>query len=205
LSNEPDATTKPLNSSLAGMSMRDLVQYLGIQSRPIGEAAAYMIRALNTGHMVAWCGNGGSDAEAQHMAGELLGRMLFDRPPLKSMALAASGPTTSAIANDQGWDVVFARQATGLLGPGDVLIAFSTSGASLNVRAGLHAARAVGAITIAVIGRPEPAIIDGLGNPDVVIPVTVVTSVPDIQVEHQRIGHQLCTAVEAALFGGPTV
>ena len=202
MSNELGNTITPLNSDIAGMSMTDLERHIAVTSVPIRQAAALMVRSLNLKKAVAWCGNGGSDAQAQHFTGELVGRFSFDRPPFKSFALSSVGAVASSIANDYAWEVVLARQVAGLLGPGDVLFGISTSGTSVNVQAAMTLAKQMGVITIAMIGNREPAIVKALGDPDVVIPVVNMVATPEIQQEHLRIGHQLCAIVESTIYGG---
>jgi D-sedoheptulose 7-phosphate isomerase len=116
-------------------------------------AARWCIDALRSGNKILICGNGGSAAEAQHLAGELLGHYLQDRMPLPAIALTADSVLVTCIANDYSYDDIFARQVRGLARSGDVLICFSTSGNSRNIVAALNTARDVSVRSIAFLGR----------------------------------------------------
>src|SRR3954471_1159408 len=106
------------------------------------------VTALSRGNKLLLCGNGGSAADAQHWAGELVSRFHYDRPGLPAIALTTDSSILTAIGNDYGYERVFARQVEALGGPGDVLFALSTSGRSANVVAALRAARAKGMATV---------------------------------------------------------
>ena len=119
----------------------------------LGQICATVIKCLEGGGKVLTLGNGGSATDAQHLAEELVGRYLNDRLPLPAVSLASDVPTLTCIANDYGFDQIFARQVEALAKPGDVVVAFSTSGNSPNVVEALKAARAKGAVTIGLLGR----------------------------------------------------
>jgi len=112
-----------------------------------------VVAALRAGKKVLWCGNGGSAAEAQHMAAELSGRFLRERPGLHSEALSVNSSTLTCIGNDYGYDHVFARQVEAFAHPGDVVIGLTTSGTSRNVVLALEAANKRGAVTVAFTGN----------------------------------------------------
>src|SRR5580700_10226848 len=114
-------------------------------------------RAFRAGHKVLIAGNGGSAADAQHIAGEFLSRLNFDRNPLPAIALTTDSSVLTAVGNDYGYDKVFERQVRGLGRRGDVFIAISTSGKSPNVIAALTAARALGIVTIGFTGATAGA------------------------------------------------
>jgi D-sedoheptulose 7-phosphate isomerase len=116
---------------------------------------AEIVSSLRAGGKVLLCGNGGSAADAQHLAAELIGRFCLDRQALAALALADNVAALTAIGNDYAYEDVFARGVYGLGRPGDVLIGLSTSGSSLNVVAALLAARDVGMITVAFVGKAE--------------------------------------------------
>ncbi|MCK4274880.1 MAG: SIS domain-containing protein, partial [Phycisphaerae bacterium] len=118
----------------------------------ITQAADLIAGALKSGGTVFLFGNGGSAADAQHFACELVGRFLKDRPPLRAEALAADAATMTAVANDYGYEMIFARQLAGKARKGDVAVALSTSGDSANVIAALDKARQIGLATIAMTG-----------------------------------------------------
>jgi D-sedoheptulose 7-phosphate isomerase len=125
----------------------------GADLGPVTEAAQAMVAALERGGRVLAFGNGGSAAEAQHFAAELAGRFERERRALGAIALTTDTSTLTAIANDQGFDRVFARQVEALGRAGDVALGISTSGTSPNVLEGLRAARANGLTTVALTGR----------------------------------------------------
>lgn len=111
-------------------------------------------RALDSGNKVLTCGNGGSAAEALHLAEEMMGRFSRDRPPMAAVCLAADPAALTCIANDYGYEEVFARQVAGLGRAGDVLVALSTSGKSPNILKALRQARELGLTNIGFLGKP---------------------------------------------------
>src|SRR5580692_2820274 len=125
---------------------------LKAQAQTIAAASELMTRALLSGKKVIFCGNGGSAADSQHLAAELMGRYLKDRPPLAALSLAVDISSLTAIGNDYGFENVFARQLSGLGKPGDILVAISTSGNSANVIAAVRTARISGIQTIGLTG-----------------------------------------------------
>jgi len=165
--------------------------------RAVASAAEAVIACLQGGGTVYFCGNGGSAADAQHMACELSGRYLLDRPGLAAVALTTNTSSLTAIGNDYGFDEIFARQLDGMGTPGDMLIAYTTSGASANVIRAVEAAHALGMIVIGFTGergRRFAALCDhALVTPDVVT--------PRVQEGHLVMGHALFELVERALFG----
>ena len=163
----------------------------------LAEAAQAVTDALTAGGKVLFFGNGGSAADAMHLAAELVGRFAFDRRPLPALALADSASAVTAIGNDYGFDEVFARQVLALGRAGDVAIGFSTSGSSRNVVRGLETARAAGLATIAFCDVTACPVGEA---GDVVIAVGA-TSTPRVQECHLLLGHTLCEIVEQALCG----
>jgi D-sedoheptulose 7-phosphate isomerase len=161
-------------------------------------AAAMVADALRAGGRLLAFGNGGSAADAQHIAGELVGRFLLERPSLPAVALADNAAALTAIANDYGYEEVFARQVRGLGSLGDVALAISTSGTSANVLAGVEAARAGGLGTIGLTGEGGGALAAAV---DVCIAVPAA-EVPRIQEAHALVGHLLCELVERELADG---
>ena len=162
----------------------------------IQKAADTMIEALRTGHKVLWCGNGGSAADAQHLAAELSGRFYYDRPPLNSEALHCNTSYLTAVANDYGYDLIYARMIDGACKPGDVLVGISTSGNSKNICNAFRKAKELGVITVAMTGETGgemKAMADYLLN----VPSS---DTPRIQEAHILIGHIICEIVEAQLF-----
>jgi phosphoheptose isomerase len=175
----------------------DHAELLGPSLAAAEAAAAELTRALACGGKVLLCGNGGSAADAQHVAGELVGRFRRDRRGLAALALTTDSSTLTAIANDMGFEHVFARQVEALGRAGDVLVVITTSGSSPNILAALDAARSRGMRTVVLTGARGA----GLGA-DVVVAVAE-TDVPRIQELHLRIEHVLCELVEDALADEP--
>lgn len=168
-------------------------------SAEVERAAEMIIESLRSGGKIMLFGNGGSAADAQHIAGELLGRFYTDRRALPALALNTNSSVTTAIANDMGYENVFSRQVEGLARPGDVVVGITTSGNSENVVRGLRAAREAGARTIAMTGE-RPGRADALADLVIKVPST---KTPRIQEAHITIGHVICQLVEAALCERP--
>lgn len=157
------------------------------------EAAELMRPCLTGGGTVYFFGNGGSAADAQHWAAELTGRYIRERQGLAGVALTTDTSALTAIANDYGYENVFARQIEALARPGDVAVGISTSGNSPNVRLGLREARTRGCRTVAVVGRDGGEI---AGEADVTLLFPAMDT-PRIQEFHAVIGHLLCALVDA--------
>src|SRR5580658_5470358 len=155
-----------------------------------------VVTALRAGKRIYWCGNGGSAAEAQHMAAELSGRYLRERPGLNSEALSVNSSTLTCIGNDYGYDYVFARQVEAFVQPGDVLIGMTTSGTSRNIVLALEAAKKKGAITVAFTGNGGGAVMEhsnfALVGPDGYAAI--------VQEVHQVMAHIVCDLVEQRLI-----
>jgi D-sedoheptulose 7-phosphate isomerase len=161
-------------------------------------AADLVISALRGGNRVFFCGNGGSAADSQHLAAELLGKFLLERAPLPAIALTVDTSALTAIGNDYGYDQVFARQLRGLGRAGDVIVGLSTSGKSRNVVEAFVAAREIGIVTIGLTGEGESAM-TSVSDLAVRVPAT---STPRIQEMHIAFGHALCQLVEAEVSSG---
>ena len=162
----------------------------------VDRIARTLIAAFNAGKKVLWCGNGGSAADAQHLAAEFSGRFLRDRRPLPSEAVSVNPSAVTAIANDFGYDVVFARQIEGHAQAGDVVVGITTSGNSPSIVNALIAAKKCGATTIAFTGN-------GGGKVAEVADINLIG--PDgyaaiVQEVHITLGHIVCDLVEQALF-----
>ncbi len=169
----------------------------------IVQAAECLIRCLRQGGKVLACGNGGSAADAQHFAAELVNRFEIERPGLAAIALTTDSSALTSIANDYAFEQVFARQVQALGRRGDVLLAISTSGHSPNVAAAITAAQALGLVTVALTGRDGGRIAGQLGRDDVEIRVSA-TVTARIQETHILIVHCLCDLLDQQLFGGET-
>jgi D-sedoheptulose 7-phosphate isomerase len=162
----------------------------------VAQVAQRLIRTLRQGHKVLLFGNGGSAADAQHIAAELTNRFQLDRPGLPAIALTTDTSALTSIANDVGFDQVFARQIDAIGQKGDLAIALSTSGNSANVVEGIRAAREREIETVGLLGR------DGGRVREFVEHALVVGAEKSsrIQEVHILIGHVLCEAAEEALF-----
>lgn len=155
-----------------------------------------IVTCYKNGGKVLWCGNGGSAADAQHMAAELSGRFYYDRPPLFSEALHVNTSYTTAVANDYSYDIIYSRLVEAMGKKGDVLIGLSTSGNSGNVIKAIEKANAMGMTTVAFTGETGGKI-KGLSKYLVNIPST---DTPRIQECHMLLGHTICELVEMNLF-----
>lgn len=162
----------------------------------IAEAAELISTSLQSGGKVLVMGNGGSAADAQHFAAEIVGRFLKERPGLPAIALTTDSSILTAIGNDYGFDAVFKRQVEALATSGDVVIGISTSGNSENVRQALVLAREKGCSTIGLLGRDGGSIRELC-----TIPLIVPSSAtPRIQEGHATIVHIVCDLIERRLF-----
>ncbi len=148
--------------------------------------------ALRAGHKLVFFGNGGSAADAQHLAAELVVRLRRDRPGLAALALTTNPSTLTAAANDYGFEQVFARQVESLVAAGDVAVALSTSGDSANVLRGAEAARSRGALVVALTGETGGAL---AARADLLLNVPS-RDAQRIQEAHITIGHIVCALIE---------
>lgn len=178
-----------------------IISQLDAQQDAFERAAVRMSECLLRGRKILWCGNGGSAADAQHLAAELMGRFRRDRRALASIALTADTSVLTAIANDCGFAEVFERQLEALCLPGDVVVGLSTSGKSRNVCAALETAREIGAFTIALTGQnggPMASLAD--------VCLRVASSdTARIQEGHILFGHILCEWLELAVCSNHAV
>jgi D-sedoheptulose 7-phosphate isomerase len=154
--------------------------------------AAEMCRTILNGRKILWCGNGGSAADSQHLAAELVGRFLVERRALPSIALTTDTSILTAIGNDFGYEHVFRRQVEALGVSGDLIVGLSTSGNSRNVVNALTAARELGLFTVAFTGQGGGAMAN-LADEVLCVPSTAT---PRIQEGHILCGHMLCDCVE---------
>lgn len=162
----------------------------------IHDAADCMARCFQQGHKVLFCGNGGSAADAQHIAAELSGRFYTDRDPLYAEALHVNTSYITAVANDYSYDVVYSRYIRGSGRKGDVLVGLSTSGNSRNVLLAFEEAQRIGMTTIALTGADGGKM---KGGTDILLNVPSHDT-PRIQESHILIGHIICQLIEEQLF-----
>ena len=162
----------------------------------VARVASVCIEALRRGNKILFAGNGGSAADAQHLAGELVSRFNYDRPGLAAFALTTDTSVLTAIGNDYGYEHLFARQVEAVGSPGDVLFALSTSGRSPNIVKALQAARAKGLVTVGLTGS------GGGRMPELCDHCLRVPSeaTPRIQEGHITIGHTVCWLIERQIF-----
>lgn len=155
-------------------------------------SAEIFSNALKKGNTIFWCGNGGSAAESSHLAVELIGRFKNNRRPLPSISLNADTSALTCIANDFGYDEIFARQLEGLAKRGDVLVVLSTSGKSENILRALQKAKEIGVVTIALLGKGGGQAV-GLADHAIVIDSTETARIQEI---HLLLGHTFCEYAE---------
>lgn len=187
--------------NLAGVFSDAVGEHLAIIRRLVNQkndferAAALLSDCLRHGGKVIWCGNGGSAADAQHLAAELVGRFRRPRSALASLALTTDSSVLTAIANDFGFEQVFERQLDALCQPGDVVVGISTSGDSVNVCAALRRAHELDATTIALTGESGGRL---ALFADVCLRVPSTQSVR-IQEAHILLGHMFCEWIDLAV------
>ncbi|TAK43927.1 MAG: SIS domain-containing protein [Saprospiraceae bacterium] len=162
----------------------------------VEQVVQLLVLAFQSGHKVLFCGNGGSAADAQHLAAELSGRFYLDRPPLFAEALHVNSSFLTAVANDYGYEEVFARAVRAMGRQGDVLCVLSTSGHSGNVLPAIQAAKDIGMKVVGFTGASGGIM---KGQCDFLIQVPS-TDTPRVQECHLLIGHIICELVEAELF-----
>lgn len=169
--------------------------------QPVSQAIELMFMALSNGNRILACGNGGSAADCQHFASELVGRFERERLPLPAMALTTDSSILTAVSNDYGFGEIFAKQVQAYGQAGDVLLAISTSGTSANVLAAIEAALERDMRVVALTGRGGGAVPRLLTDADVHICVPHERTAR-IQEVHLLVIHCLCDGIDVALFGG---
>jgi D-sedoheptulose 7-phosphate isomerase len=170
-------------------------------AQPIADAAQAMVTCLMNDGKILCCGNGGSAADAQHFAAELLNRFEIERPGLPAVALTTDSSVLTAIANDYDFSQVFSKQVTALGMADDVLLAISTSGHSVNVVEAVHAAHARDMLVVALTGKNGGALREALGAKDILICVDAQNTAR-IQEVHLLALHCICDAIDHLLLGG---
>ena len=178
----------------AGARLRE--EFFAQNTTRVVEAARAMAICLAKGGKILFCGNGGSAADAQHLAAEFVNRFVLDRPPLAAIALTTDSSILTAIGNDFGYDQVFSKQVQALGNPGDILVGISTSGNSGNVIKAFEAAREEGVTTLGLTGR-DGGRMAALSDILIHVPEQSTALVQEI---HITAGHLLCGLVDYFLF-----
>ena len=160
----------------------------------LGSACA---QAIAEGGKIMFCGNGGSAGDSQHLAAELVGKLMFNRPGMAGLALTVDTSALTAVGNDFGYEFVFSRQVEALGRPGDVLVGISTSGRSGNVVKAMEAARAQGIVTVAMTGAKRGPMAD-LAEHWIAVPHAETQK---IQEGHIVLGHIFCALIEEKIYG----
>ena len=162
----------------------------------INDAAMMCVESLKNGGKIHFCGNGGSAADAQHLAAELSGRFYYDRPPLNAEALHVNTSYLTAVANDYSYDVIYSRMLQASAKKGDVFVGISTSGNSTNILKAIEVAKEIGVKTIGMTGETGGKM---AGVCDILLNVPSKCT-PRIQESHIMIGHIICEIIEATIF-----
>jgi D-sedoheptulose 7-phosphate isomerase len=168
---------------------------LELCEREILEVGTEMVEVLAKGGTIFWCGNGGSAADSQHLAAELVGRFKADRRALRSLALSTDTSVLTCVGNDFGFEQIFSRQVEALGRPGDLLVAISTSGKSANAVSAVDTARKAGIATAGLLGG-DGGDLASLVDRKVIVPSG---NTARIQEMHILIGHCLCELIENGL------
>ncbi len=189
ITTELEKSVETLRALLAAPDLIGLIENVG----------ARCVAALHNGNKILLAGNGGSAADAQHLAAELVGRLSFDRPGLAAVALTTDTSALTGIGNDYGFERLFSRQVEAVGRPGDVFFGISTSGRSANVLNALRVCRDLSIVTVGLTGQhggEMPPLCDHCFR-------MPSTETPKIQECHIVVGHILFALVERAMFGGP--
>lgn len=175
-----------------------LFNQLSVLEPQLTHTAKNAAEVLRSGGRLFFCGNGGSAADAQHIAAELVGRFVDDRPALKAIALTTDSSALTCIGNDFGYDYVFSRQLEGVSSPGDMLFLITTSGHSKNLLIAAETAKKLGVVTVGLLGK-------GGGKLASIVDDSIIVPMSDTartQEAHIFIGHTLCALIEAELGYG---
>jgi D-sedoheptulose 7-phosphate isomerase len=184
-------------ASIFAESVAAKQQFLKESREALTVVIAEIVKSLRDGGKLLLFGNGGSAADAQHIAAEFVNRYLIKRPPLAAIALTTDTSILTSILNDYGVEVIFAKQIQALGKKGDVAIAISTSGNSANVLRGIEMCREIGIRTIGLTGGTGGAMAEQV---DHLLCVSATRSTPRIQEAHILIGHTICELVDQELF-----
>jgi D-sedoheptulose 7-phosphate isomerase len=171
-----------------------------VLTKPIAETIQAMAECLRKDGKILCCGNGGSAADSQHFAAELINRFEMERPELAAIALTTDSSVLTSIANDYDYNQIFSKQVRGLGRKGDVLLAISTSGNSTNVIAAIEAAHARNMIVVALTGRDggKMAAVLKPGDIDICVPAKVTARIQEV---HLLVLHCICDGIDHVLYG----
>jgi D-sedoheptulose 7-phosphate isomerase len=162
-------------------------------SRKIAEIAIEIAKSIRNSSTIYWCGNGGSAAESQHMAAELMGRFLINRKPYRSLSLTTDTSAITGISNDFDFNEIFSRQLQGMARPGDYLVVFSTSGNSENILQALQMAKEIGVHTVAFLGK-DGGKANGMADFEFFVDASETARIQEV---HTVMAHTLCQIIEA--------
>ncbi len=174
---------------------QEVMRSIADQGDLFEQIAQKMIEAIRSGGKICFMGNGGSAADSQHLAAELVGRFQKERPGMASIAFTTDSSILTAVANDYGYDEIFARQVEGLCGPNDVVVGISTSGNSRNVLRGIEKAKSMGMFTVGMAGKDGGAL-KSTADLTFVVPTQKAART---QEAHIFFGHTLCEVIEDSL------
>jgi D-sedoheptulose 7-phosphate isomerase len=163
------------------------------QSEQLQALGIEIAKGLNSGRTIFWCGNGGSAAESQHMAAELMGRFLINRRPYRSLSLTTDTSAITGISNDFHFNEIFSRQLEGIARPGDFLVVFTTSGNSQNILLALEKAKEIGVHTIAFLGK-DGGKAKNLADTEFLVDASETARIQEV---HTVMAHTLCQIIEA--------
>ncbi len=176
-------------------ALRQTIAECGVEISAIAER---IVACFQGGNKLLLCGNGGSAADAQHIAAEFINRFRFDRPALPAVALTTDTSILTAIGNDTSFDFVFSRQVEALALKGDILVGISTSGHSANILKALEVARAKGLTTVGFTGEKGRESMSAKCDLCLVVPATDTAR---IQEAHEFVWHVVCSMIEKKIFG----
>ncbi|WP_243438421.1 D-sedoheptulose 7-phosphate isomerase [Fundidesulfovibrio soli] len=188
-----DALELVLEHAREGAELRE--RFFRDNAQAVVDVGRTLALCLARGGKILFCGNGGSASDCQHLAAEFVNRFQLERPPLPALALTTDTSILTAIGNDYGFDLVFAKQVQALGRAGDVLVGISTSGNSPNVLAAMRAAREKGLTTVGMAGRNGSIV--GLSDHALLVPHTVTALIQEV---HIAAGHMLCKLADHYLF-----
>ncbi len=179
------------------LGIADNFRALAALSGDIETVARVCTDTLRAGNKIMFCGNGGSAADSQHLAAELVGRYKLNRPAMNALALTVDTSILTAVGNDYGYDTVFARQLEGVGRAGDLLVGLSTSGNSRNIVLAMELARSMGIRTVALTGRGGGAMKEQAGF-CIAVPSDATNNIQEM---HIAVGHLVCELVEQEMYG----